>query len=445
MIIIPKEIQDIIKKINNAGFEAYLVGGFVRDALLGIETSDIDIASNAKPSQLKEMFNHESNDSYVEKFGLMKLKRKDYSIEITHYRKESDYEDFRHPNKIEFVETLKEDAHRRDFTINALYYHPKKGIIDFFGGLDDLENKMLKSIGDPRKRFTEDALRILRLFRFASQFGFEIEVNTKEEALRQLFLIRELKPVQIYKELKKILMSQNLLELSMVYPEVFSAIIPELGKAHDFDQENPYHRYSLYEHTMRVVSDCPYNLNLRLAALFHDLGKLKTRTRDEKGVSHFKHHARHSMNMAKPYLESYELSLIDKNYILKLIDLHDYKLKATTESIYDFLTLNSFAFTNDLIQLKRADNLAKSDLADYQVDKCQQFEVIVQDIKTRNLPLSVRDLSVYPKDLMNLGIQGKNIAKTLELIFIEVKNLELGNDREAQMEILERVVERGIH
>ena len=445
MITIPKEIHEIINRINVAGYEAFIVGGFVRDALLGIESYDVDIASNADIKNLNEIFETKASDTYGNQYGLMKLKRKDYSIEITHYRKESDYKDFRHPNKIEFVQTIKEDAKRRDFTINALYYHPDLGIFDFYGGISDLENKTVRSIGEPMDRFKEDPLRILRLFRFSSQLNFDIEKKTKVAALNLIHLVKELKPKQIYKELSKILMSKKFLSLALEYPALFSSMIPELGKAHDFDQENPYHRYSLYEHTMRVVDACPYDLNLRLAALFHDLGKLETRTRDAKGISHFRYHAHHSMLMTKPYLDGYEIKMSDKQMILKLIDLHDYKLKPNTASIYDFLVNHSYIFVQDLIYLKRADNMAKSDLADYQVDKCHQFELILNDIKNRKLPLGVSELSVYPKDLMDLGIEGKDISNILNMIFTEVKDLELGNDRLVQMEILERVVENGIY
>lgn len=445
MITIPKEIHEIIKRINAAGFEAFLVGGFVRDALLGLESYDVDIASNADIKTLKEIFNIKTNDTYGNQFGLIKIKRNKYSIEITHYRKESDYKDFRHPNKIEFVQTIEEDAKRRDFTINALYYHPEFGIFDFYNGLTDLKNKTVRSIGEPIDRFKEDPLRLLRLFRFSSQLNFGIEEKTEVAALDLMDLVKKIKPKQIYKELSKMLMSKNLLPLALENPVLFSSMIPELGQAHDFDQENPYHRYSLYEHTMRVVDACPYDLNLRLAALFHDLGKLETRTRDEKGISHFRYHAHHSMLMAKPYLDGYEIKMSDKQMILKLIDLHDYKLKPNTTSIYDFLVNHSYVFVQDLIYLKRADNLAKSDLADYQVDKCEQFELILKDIENRKLPLGVSELSVYPKDLMQLGIKGKDISNILNMIFTEVKDLELGNDRLAQMEILERVVENGLY
>ena len=445
MITIPKEIHEIINKINAAGSEAFLVGGFVRDALLGLESYDVDIASNADIKNLNEIFNIKTSDTYGDQFGLIKIKRNIYSIEITHYRKESNYEDLRHPSNIEFVQTIDEDSKRRDFTINALYYHPELGIFDFYNGLSDLENKIVRTIGEPIARFKEDPLRILRLFRFSSQLNFDIEKKTKVAAMNLMHLVKELKPKQIYKELSKILISKNFLSLALENPALFSSIIPELGEAHDFDQENPYHRYSLYEHTMRVVDACPYDLNLRLAALFHDLGKLETRTRDEKGISHFRYHAHHSMLMAKPYLDGYEIKMSDKHMILKLIDLHDYKLKPNTASIYDFLVNHSYVFVQDLIYLKRADNMAKSDLADYQVDKCHQFELILNDIKNRKLPLGVSELSVYPKDLMDLGIEGKDISNILNMIFTEVKDLELGNDRLVQMEILERVVENGLY
>lgn len=445
MLKISPLIIDVLKTLNNASKEAYVVGGFIRDNLLGKESFDVDICTNADAVTMMTLFASHNPKQSHHSFGAVSFTVAPYHFELTQYRTEKGAISARYPLDINATQSLKEDLMRRDFTINTLCYHHEEGLIDLLGGLNDLKSLRLKTVVDPYESFKHDYLRIVRLYRFKSQLNFEIETLTLKAAQELEFNLATYPTVWWEQEFFKTLMGDAFLTLSLDNPQFLITLVPLLKDAYDFDQNNPYHKFSLYEHTMRVVGLCPKNLNLRLAALFHDLGKSTCREDDDLGVSHFRGHALASYTLAKEYIHKFSLSEKDKAWILNLIQYHDLKLKEDEKSLYSNAVQFGMPFMHDLIKLKRADNLAKSDKALYQVDRCDAFTVILNEISMKKLPLKVSDLLVDGHDCMALGIMGPQISKVLEETFKVVVEKNLGNDYKQQMKVLEGVIHNDTH
>lgn len=434
MIKVPDFIVSIINDINSLGFDAFLVGGWVRDALLDRESHDYDIASSCPLDKLTELFSDYNINDNAAHLGNIAFKHDGMNIEITRFRKEFDYKD-RVPGRVEFIDSLYDDLVRRDFTINTIAYHPAKGIIDLLGGSKDLDKGILRSLGDPKVKFREDPLRVLRLIRFQSQLGFSIEEHT---ALAVYESSLELTIKQWSHEFFKLICGEHFLRVALDHALILGRLIPELSLSYDFDQLNPYHNYSLYEHSIRVSACLRDDLDMRLVGLFHDMGKLDVQVIDDLGVGHYRMHSQASCHRAQPYLEAFGLSKKRSKRILDLIALHDMSLKETHASIHSITSLYGYDFVKDLIALKRCDNSAKSPLAAYQVDRCDVFSGLLEDVK--DWPMSIHDLLISSQELMDVGIDKKEIKEVLSLVLKEVISEEAGNDEIKQKEILRRVL-----
>ena len=275
-ISLPQTVREVLDRLNAAGQEAYVVGGCVRDRLLGREPADWDIATSALPDETRRIFADRSVIDTGIRHGTVSVLLDGQPLEITTYRIESAYSDHRHPDTVSFTRSLREDLRRRDFTINAMAYHPIDGLQDFFGGQADLKARIVRCVGDPRQRFEEDALRIVRALRFASVLGCSIDGATKTALLEQAPSLSQIAVERVAHELQRLLCGDHVLPILMDYAAVLTVILPELGPMIGHPQPNPYHRYTVYEHTARTVQAIPPSPARRWTMLLHDSGNLLT-------------------------------------------------------------------------------------------------------------------------------------------------------------------------
>ena len=302
--------ENLINLLCGAGFKAYAVGGCVRDFLLGKAEKDFDITTSAKPKEVEALF-CQHNIKVVEtglQHGTVTAVLNGEPYEITTFRKDGEYKDNRRPESVSFVDDIKEDLSRRDFTINAMAYNHKEGIVDLFGGQDDLKKKTIRCVGDADVRFKEDALRIMRALRFSSTLCFQIEENTKKAVFDNMHLLNNIASERVFSELLKLLMGDNAMQVLDEYREIIGIIIPELQPAFDCVQNNPWHICNVYEHIIHAVDAAPKNDIVRLTMLLHDIGKPSVKTTDEKGIDHFKYHAPVGADIAEKVLKRFKVS-----------------------------------------------------------------------------------------------------------------------------------------
>lgn len=424
----------LIETIENAGFEAYQVGGCVRDFFMKRKCDDIDITTSAKPGDLEKIL-AESNIKYIEtglKHGTVTAVFDGDNFEITTYRTDGEYIDNRHPENVSFVSNIDEDLSRRDFTINAIAYNPNKDeIVDLFGGRDDIENKIIKAVGNPDKRFKEDALRIMRAIRFSSTLGFEIEENTKDALFRNKELLKNVSAERIFTELSKLLLGDNVFDVLTEYKEIMGVIIPELVPIFTCGQNTVWHIFDVYTHTAKTVEQAPRLLSLRLTMLLHDIGKPRMHTVDENGISHFKKHQFQGAYMAEKILKRLRIDNASSKYIYELIWEHDNRISATKKSVRRFMAQHDFDFVMDYLEVRRADTYAQSDYK--RQEKLAELDHIAElaiEIKEDNECIHICDLDINGKDLIQMGFGGKDIGIGLELALNGVIDEKVENKKE---------------
>lgn len=414
-----------------AGHEAYLVGGCVRDAIMGNEMNDFDITTSATPDEMKVAFANERTFDTGIKHGTITLYYNHENIEITTYRVDGEYIDNRHPENVEFTKSLKNDLMRRDFTMNAIVYNENEGYVDIFGGVSDIENKIIRAIGDPVKRFNEDALRILRGIRFSSTLGFTIEENTKKAMLECKDLLHNISAERISVEINKMLLGKNVKNAILENYEILGEIIPELKQMHGFDQKNPWHIYDVLTHTVIAVENTPLKLHLRLSALLHDTGKVHTFTADENGVGHFYNHGEKSTEIAQTYLNNYKYDNATKEKVLKLVKIHDMRIEEDKLFIKKQLNRLGTERFFDLVDLQEADNLAQNP----EKTRLEHFKIlreIANEILNENECTSLKTLAINGSDLIKDGhTPGKNLGIILDTILSEVIEERLPNEKDA--------------
>ena len=299
MLNIPSYVLTAISILESNGFQAYLAGGCVRDSIMNINPNDYDIATNAVPSQIKSMFKDYKLILTGEKHGTVAVLITGNIIEITSYRLENGYTDGRHPDSVEFTSSLAEDLRRRDFTINAMAYGINDGLIDLYNGLDDIKNKIIRTVEAPEKRFKEDALRIMRGLRFSSRLGFAIDTDTSTAIHALSDQLKNVSLERIRDEFVQIICGQNAGEVMMSYRDVISVFIPEIIPCFDFNQYSPYHKYDVWEHTVNAVAKAKNKENIKLAMFFHDIAKPECFVMDSSKRGHFKGHAKKSALIAE--------------------------------------------------------------------------------------------------------------------------------------------------
>ena len=418
-----------LELLHKAGYEAYLVGGCVRDLIMKIPAHDYDITTNATPEEMKKVFFGYTTIETGIKHGTITFLYNKEPIEITTYRIEGEYKDNRHPETVEFTTKLENDLSRRDFTMNALVYNENEGIIDLFGGQKDIASKTIRAIGVAENRFKEDALRILRAMRFSSQLGFEIEEETKKAMVKCAPLLYNISAERISQELNKLLVGKNVKNVILDCYEILGEILPEIKKMHGFDQCNKYHIYNVLEHTAISVESIDPVAHLRLAMLLHDTGKVYTFTRDENGTGHFYGHNKVSSEIARDFLNKYKYDNFTKERVVQLVKIHDTPIEMDRIFIKKRLNrLGKDAFF-DLLKVKRADNLAQNPKY-FWLDKLNEMENIAREIVKEN-EFTLSSLKIDGNDLITLGIRGKKIGEVLNLLLNEVIEEKIPNEREA--------------
>ena len=413
-ILLPEKVNRIIHSIQAAGFEAYAVGGCVRDSILGRTPDDWDITTSAKPEDIKKIFRR-TIDTGIE-HGTVTVMLDKEGFEVTTYRIDGEYEDSRHPKEVTFTSNLREDLRRRDFTINAMAYNEEVGLVDIFGGISDIEKKTIRCVGDAKERFTEDALRMMRAVRFSAQLGYSIADSTKE-AIRELApTLQKISAERIQVELVKLVTSDHPDYLKIAYETGITAeVLPEFDLCMETEQNNPHHMYSVGEHTLHAIKNVEKNKVLRLAMLFHDMGKPKAVTTDEKGIHHFYGHNEISSEITRAVLRRLRFDNDTIYKTEKLVYFHDYRPELTDKSIRRFVTKIGKELFPMYVLVQRADILAQSNYKrDQKLQNIQKAEEIFAGIIEREECLSLKDLAVTGKDLIEMGIKpGKEIGEIL--------------------------------
>lgn len=414
-IQLPEHVKYILKTFRDAGFEAYAVGGCVRDSILGKEPKDWDITTNATPTETKELFSRTIDTGIVH--GTVTILLDHTGYEVTTYRVDGEYEDGRHPKQVSFTASLAEDLRRRDFTINAMAYSDEEGLVDLFGGTADLEQKIIRCVGMATERFTEDALRMMRAIRFSAQLGFELEAETMQ-AIRTLApTIQKISAERIQMELIKTLVSDHPQHMRLFYELGLSAyFLPEFDRMMETGQVNPHHCYSVGEHTIHALSHVLPDKVLRLTMLLHDVAKPVCKTSDEAGIDHFHGHPKRGAEMAKQILRRLKLDNDTIRRVCSLIQWHDDNPPLTARAVRRAVVRVGIEQFPALFAVKRADVLAQSDYKrDEKLSYIDDYERIYREICAQQQCLCIRDLAVDGKDLMEAGImQGKEIGETLK-------------------------------
>lgn len=417
---LPGLIRELIGALEQAGFEAWAVGGCVRDAALGIEPHDYDLCTSAAPEETEQVFAADELVLTGKKHGTVTVIREHTPIEITTYRTEGGYGDRRHPGWVKFVPDIEEDLSRRDFTVNAMAFHPLRGYKDPFGGLADLERRVLRTVGDPAQRFREDALRILRGVRFAVRFGLTPEEETLHAMLSLAPLMDELARERVFAELCGILPGISAAQLLLFAP-ILARAIPQLAPAVGMDQRNPHHDYDLFTHISHVVAGVPGDITLRLAALLHDIGKPAVFTLDETGRGHFYGHAQVGAEMADEILRTLHAPTRLRERVVFLVKQHMTILQPDRKSLRRHLSRWGEEATRQLLALQRADSCGKSGECAAERAYFARVEQALEETVAENACLSLRDLAISGKDLLEAGFPaGKAMGALLNRLLEEV-------------------------
>ncbi|NBJ91091.1 CCA tRNA nucleotidyltransferase [Parablautia muri] len=432
MIQLPEKVRRIINTIMEAGYEAYAVGGCIRDSILGREPDDWDITTSATPGQVKELFSHTIDTGIQHGTVTVMLEREGF--EVTTYRIDGKYEDGRHPKEVTFTPSLLEDLKRRDFTINAMAYNDEAGLVDVFGGEDDIKRKVIRCVGEPKERFGEDALRMMRAVRFSGQLGYEIEVNTSK-AIRELnHNLIQVSAERIQMELVKLAMSPHPENLRLAYETgITQVILPEFDVCMKTEQKNPHHCYTVGEHILKSMEEIKPEKMLRLAMLFHDIGKPKTLTLDEKGVHHFHGHPAVSAKMARGILKRLKFDNQTIYFVTNLVKYHDYNIKPEPMYVRRAIMKIGEDIFPLLFEVKAADLRAQSTyMRREKEEKLKNVYEVYQQIISERQCVSIKDLAVTGKDLMEeAGMQaGPELGKMLNRLLDFVVEDPSRNERE---------------
>lgn len=438
MLFLPPQVEFALNKLTAAGYEAYIVGGCVRDILRGESPSDYDITTSAEPQQTVEVFAGERIIETGLKHGTVTLLKEGMPLEITTYRIDGGYTDNRRPDRVTFTKTLTEDLARRDFTVNAMAYSRSGGIVDAFGGEEDLKNGIIRTVGDADCRFNEDALRIMRAIRFASVLDFKISDDTKKSIIKNRHLLNNISVERISTELIKLLCGKNAKEIILEYHEVLEVILPEIKGMHGFNQKNRWHIYDVLTHTAVAVENTPAYPILRLTALLHDCGKPDTFFTDDKGIGHFYGHPEVSTQKAKEAFARLKLDNATTSLALTLIKYHDMPIEPTKKAVKKALNKLSPDVFFMLLDIKRADNLAQNpELTADVLVTIETLGKIAKEIIQKEECFCLKDLKVNGNDLINAGIPaGKKLGQTLELLLEAVINEEVVNEKNALLTYL---------
>lgn len=432
-ITIPERVNSIIKTLEDAGYEAYAVGGCIRDIILGRKPQDWDITTSALPQQVKSLFRR-TVDTGI-KHGTVTVLIGDEGFEVTTYRVDGVYEDGRHPRDVSFTRELKEDLRRRDFTINAMAYNDRDGLVDLYGGMDDIDNKIIRCVGEPEERFGEDALRMLRAIRFSAQLGYEIDPDTEKAISKLSGNLKKISAERIHTELIKTLVSDHPEKIEKAYETGLTAVfLPEFDTAMQTEQNHPHHCYSVGKHIIKSICEIEADPVLRLAMLLHDIGKPKTLMIDEEGKTHFHGHPAVSEKMSIDIMRRLKLDNDTIRKVSILVRYHDYGngVPASEKTVRRALNKIGDELFGDFLKVKEADVHAQSDyLREEKLENIEEWRRIYKAIREKGQCFSVKDMKISGKDLIALGIPaGPEIGNILDKLLDEVLDDPEKNDRE---------------
>lgn len=422
-IQIPEKAKYIIETIQNAGFEAYVVGGCVRDSILGRTPGDWDITTSARPEQVKQLFRR-TIDTGIQ-HGTVTVMLDKEGFEVTTYRVDGKYEDSRHPKEVTFTPNLEEDLKRRDFTINAMAYNETEGLIDIFGGMADIEAKLIRCVGNPEERFGEDALRMMRAIRFSAQLGYEIHKDTIDAIRKLASSLQKISAERIQVELTKLLISAHPDTLREAYEYgITKVILPEFDAMMETPQKHKHHKYSVGEHTLHALMEIAPEKNLRYAMLLHDIGKPQTLTVDEDGTTHFHGHPAAGEEIARKILRRLRFDNDTVSVVTRLVRYHDYGNGVTPDLRIVRRAVNKIGedIFPLLLPVRRADILAQSEyMRTEKLENLELWKTLYQEMLLKKQCVSLKTLAVTGRDLIAMGMNpgrelGEILQKLLELV-----------------------------
>lgn len=438
-IVLPEHVKKIIDTLMADGFEAYAVGGCVRDTMLGRQPQDWDITTSAKPEEVKKLFLH-TIDTGIQ-HGTVTILLDHIGYEVTTYRIDGEYEDARHPKEVLFTSNLLEDLKRRDFTINAMAYNDVAGLVDAFDGEGDLKRGIVRCVGNATERFTEDALRMLRAVRFCAQLGFTMETSTKD-AIRQLAPnIAKISAERIQVELVKLLVSPHPEEIRSAYETGLTKVfLPEFDRMMETKQQNKHHKFTVGEHTIAALQQIPADKVLRLTMLFHDVAKPLCLTTDENGCDHFYGHPKKGAQMAKSIMRRLKFDNETTDAVVRLVTCHDDNPVLEEKEIRYAIFRNGEAQYPKLFAVKRADIAAQSDYHRKEKNNyVNQYEKIYHEILEKKQCLSLKSLALTGKDLIQAGMTpGKELGEMLQFLLQRVLEHPEWNQKDTLLELYQK-------
>ena len=429
-INIPDGALFILNKLAQHDCRAYIVGGCVRDAIMGRACNDWDITTSALPQQTKDIFADKKVIETGIAHGTVTVIVDGEHYETTTFRADGEYTDHRHPDEVCFSRNIDDDLSRRDFTINAMAYSPQNGLVDLFGGVSDISSKIIRAVGDPHKRFEEDALRILRGLRFAAQLGFKIEPDTRRAMFECRGLISCLSGERIYQEICKLIMGKYALDVLLEYGDIIAAAVPEIASSIGFDQKNKHHIYTVWDHTAYSVSNSPDDLICRLLMLLHDCGKPDTFTTDSSGTGHFYGHAKISAAKAEGFFDRSGAGNSVKNRVCKLIYLHYSDIFCGERSIRRWLGKLGQEDLLRLVDIKTADNMSQAPEYRGRINDLQIIRQKIGDIIAQKPCVEKSKLAVNGNDIMALGFCGAEIGHLLDELLDAVIESRCANTKD---------------
>ncbi len=440
---IPQPVREMLALLRENGHAPYLVGGCVRDLLRGAAPDDYDMTSGALPEVVMDIFGADAHPTGLA-HGTVTLVRGGVAVEHTTERRDGAYHDSRHPESVTFTDRIEDDLARRDFTVNAIALSPTGELVDPFGGQADLRAGVLRCVGAPERRFAEDALRILRLLRFASVLGFSVERETAIAARARKDGLRAIAHERVYAELNKLLCGEYVTTVLLSYPDILGVVLPELLPCVGFDQRNPHHCYDVWEHTARSVGAAPPTRVLRWTMLLHDLGKPSCFTQDADGIGHFYGHTAISAQLAEGIMARLHFEHALAQGVRAQLACFDEMFPPERAAVHRLMARYGRETVWSLLQTKLADNAAKAPAGLERAQKPWREALLLYDeLTAENACCSLAELNISGDDLLAIGFSGRSVGRAKERLLDEVAAEKLENDRDALMRRAERLYRSG--